>query len=186
MPKEQSAMCSKLFILIAMLMLLCSAGAKADDFVYAYCPLGEGYVFLYGSVAGFQVLANLKCGEKLTVVDTSDKDRARVRTASGKEGFVFKYTISTVPFGTQPQPNSCSACNSLNRKPRRPRMSPINSQNHTLNRSHSHRGNQSHGRCHNLEQNRGQHCQLYAIGLSLNYSAATVTCARTLYSAARH
>ncbi len=103
MPKEQSAMCSKLFILIAVLMLLCSAGAKADDFVYAYCPLGEGYVFLYGSVAGFQVLANLKCGEQLTVVDTSDKDRARVRTASGKEGFVFKYTISTVPFGTQPQ-----------------------------------------------------------------------------------
>src|SRR5690348_17088654 len=79
-------MCRKRIILIAMLMLLCSAQAKADDFVYAYCPLGEGYVFLYDTVSGFQVLANLKCGEKLTAVDTSDKQRTRVRTASGKEG----------------------------------------------------------------------------------------------------
>jgi outer membrane immunogenic protein len=96
-------MCSRRFILIPILILLGSAGAKADDFVYAYCPLGEGYIFLYDSVAGFQVLANLKCGEKLTVVDMNDKDRTRVRTASGKEGYAFKYTITTVPFGAQPQ-----------------------------------------------------------------------------------
>jgi outer membrane immunogenic protein len=94
-------MCRRRFILIPILILLCSAEAKADDFVYAYCPLGEGYVFLYDTVVGFQVLADLKCGEKLTVVDTSDKDRTRVRTASDKEGYVFKYTITTVPFGMQ-------------------------------------------------------------------------------------
>src|SRR5690348_1309030 len=96
-------MCHKRFVLIAILIWLCSAQAKADDFVYAYCPLGEGYVFLYDTVSGFQVLANLKCGEKLTVVDTSDKNRARVRAANGKEGYVFKYTITPVPFGTQAQ-----------------------------------------------------------------------------------
>jgi len=96
-------MSRKVLIMLGMLCLLSTAKAKADDVAYASCPSGEGYVFLYDTVTGFQVLANLKCGEQLTVVDTSDKDRARVRTASGKEGFVFKYTISTVPFGTQPQ-----------------------------------------------------------------------------------
>jgi len=54
--------------------------AQADDIAYAYCPLGEGYVFLYDSLTGFQVLANLKCGQMLTVVDARDKDRTRVRT----------------------------------------------------------------------------------------------------------
>jgi outer membrane immunogenic protein len=120
-PKEQSGM-YKLFILIAMLMLLCSAGAKADDFVYAYCPLGEGYVFLYDSVTGFQVLANLKCGEKLTVVDTSDKDRTKVRTASGKEGYVFKYTITKV-FGMPPQPTETADVSTARPQPP-PEMQP--------------------------------------------------------------
>lgn len=95
-------MCPRRFILIPILMLLCSAVAKADDFVYAYCPLGEGYVFLYDTVTGFQVLANLKCGEKVAVVDTSDKERTKVRTAAGKEGYVFKYTITPV-FGVPPE-----------------------------------------------------------------------------------
>jgi outer membrane immunogenic protein len=100
---EQGAMRRSLLITLVILSFLCGARAKADDIAYAYCPLGEGYVFLYDSVTGFQVLANLKCGEKLTVVDTSDKERSRVRTASGKDGYVFKYTITTAPFATQPQ-----------------------------------------------------------------------------------
>src|SRR5438309_10850668 len=83
-------------VLITLLMvsLLCSARAKADDVAYAYCPLGEGYVFLYDSLAAFGVVANLKCGEQVIVLDVQDKDRTRVRTANGKEGYVFKYTIT--------------------------------------------------------------------------------------------
>jgi outer membrane immunogenic protein len=96
-------MCRRRLILIAILMLICSPALKADEYMYAYCPLGEGYVFLYDTVVGFQVLADLKCGEKLTVVDASDKVRTKVRTASGKEGYVFKYTITPV-FGMPPQP----------------------------------------------------------------------------------
>ena len=92
----------KLMIALGILLLLTSGKAKADDFVYAYCPLGEGYVFLYDTVTGFQVLADLKCGEKVTVVDASDKERTKVRTAAGKEGYVFKYTITPV-FGEPPQ-----------------------------------------------------------------------------------
>lgn len=111
-------MCHKRFILISILILLCSAVVKADDFVYAYCPLGEGYVSLYDTVVGFQVLADLKCGEELTVVDVSDKDRTRVRTASGKEGYVFKYTITTAPFATQAQAVAPPSLGNQQPKPR--------------------------------------------------------------------
>lgn len=121
-------MCRRPFILIPLiplLLLLCSARAKADDFVYAYCPLGEGYVFLYDTVVGFQVLANLKCGEKLTVVDATDKDRTKVRTAGGKEGYVFKYTITTVPFVPPAQAEAPPSAANQQPKPRfQPRPKP--------------------------------------------------------------
>jgi peptidoglycan-associated lipoprotein len=114
----------KRFILIAILISLCSARAKADDFVYAYCPLGEGYVFLYDSVSGFQVLANLKCGEKVTVVDTSDKERTRVRTANGKEGYVFKYTITKTPLVSE-MPQVAAPLSAGNSQPKpRPERQP--------------------------------------------------------------
>jgi outer membrane immunogenic protein len=99
---EQGAMRRSLVIMLAILSFLGSAKAKADDIAYAYCPLGEGYVFLYDTVDGFQVLADLECGEKLTVVDTQDKERTKVRTAAGKQGYVFKYTITPV-LGVPPE-----------------------------------------------------------------------------------
>lgn len=106
-------------------MLLCGAAVKADDFVYANCPLGEGYVFLYDTVTGSQVLANLECGEKVTVVDTSDRERTRVRTASGKEGYVFKYTITTTPFGAEAQAATPPSVGNQQPKPRpEPRPKP--------------------------------------------------------------
>jgi outer membrane immunogenic protein len=99
---EQGAMRRSQLITLVILCFLSSARAKADDIAYAYCPLGEGYVFLYDTVTGFNVLVNLQCGEKLTVVDTHDKERTKVRTAKGKEGYVFKYTITPV-FGVPPE-----------------------------------------------------------------------------------
>ena len=59
-------MCRKVLIGVAVLFVLCSSRANADDLTHAYCPLGEGYVFLYNSLTGFDVLANLKCGVLLT------------------------------------------------------------------------------------------------------------------------
>jgi opacity protein-like surface antigen len=99
----------KVLITLGILCSLSSAKAKADDVAYAYCPLGEGYVFLYDTATGFQVLANLKCGEKVTVVDARDNARARVRTADGKEGYVLKSSvIATLP-GRQRQPAAPTA-----------------------------------------------------------------------------
>jgi len=105
-------MCRKVLILLGVLFLLSTARAKADDYVYAYCPLGEGYVFLYDSVGGFQVLANLKCGQRLTVVDARDKDRIRVRTPDGKDGYVLKSSATTVGPAGQRQPEAPPNVNS--------------------------------------------------------------------------
>ena len=99
-------MCRKLLILLGILFFLSSARANADDFAYAYCPLGEGYVFLYDSLNGFQVVANLKCGQKLTVVDARDKDRAHIRTADGKEGYVLKSSITVPQIGNRQEPTT--------------------------------------------------------------------------------
>jgi opacity protein-like surface antigen len=99
-------MCRKLLILLGILFFLSSARANADDLAYAYCPLGEGYVFLYDSLNGFQVITNLKCGQKLTVVDARDKDRTRIRTADGKEGYVLKSSITVPQVGNRQEPTT--------------------------------------------------------------------------------
>ena len=103
-------MCRKVLITLGVLCFLCAANAKADDIASAYCPLGEGYVFLYDSPAGFQVLANLKCGSKLTVLDARDKDRVKVRTAEGKEGYVLKSTPTAVPLAAGNKPRHSPRC----------------------------------------------------------------------------
>ena len=94
-------MCRKVLITLGVLCFLSAAKAKADDFAFAYCPLGEGYVFLYDSPTGFQVVLNLKCGARLTVLDARDKERLFVRTADGKEGYVLKSTATAVTRGAQ-------------------------------------------------------------------------------------
>src|SRR5205807_4608271 len=110
-------MCRRVLITLGILCFLFAAMAKADDVVYAYCPLGEGYVFLYDSLTGFQVLANLKCGQMLTVVDARDKDRTRVRTKDGKEGYVLKSSITGPPPGNRQQPAVPAPPNTSSRQP---------------------------------------------------------------------
>src|SRR5579859_633844 len=104
-------MCRKVLIAVGLLCFLSATRAKADDFVYAYCPLGEGYVFLYDSPAGFQVLANLKCGQKVTFVGPEGSDRVHVRTADGKEGYVPKSSITGALPGTKQQPTGGPSAN---------------------------------------------------------------------------
>lgn len=99
-------MCRKVLIAVGILCFLSSTRAKADDFAYAYCPMGEGYVFLYDTPAGFQVLANLKCGQKVTLIGPGGGDRVQVRTADGKEGYVPKSSITGAQPGTRQQPTA--------------------------------------------------------------------------------
>jgi hypothetical protein len=99
-------MCRKVLIAVGILCFLSSTRAKADDFAYAYCPMGEGYVFLYDTPTGFQVLANLKCGQKVTVLGAGGSDRVQVRTADGKEGYLLKSSITAALPGTRQQPTA--------------------------------------------------------------------------------
>lgn len=104
-------MCRKVLIVVGLLCFLSSTRAKADDFVYAYCPLGEGYVFMYDTPAGFQVLANLKCGQKVTLVGPAGGDRVQVRTADGKEGYVQKSSITGALPGAKQQATVAPSAN---------------------------------------------------------------------------
>ena len=99
-------MCRKVLIAVGILCFLSSTRAKADDFAYAYCPMGEGYVFLYDTPTGFQVLANLKCGQKVTVLGAGGSDRVQVRTADGKEGYLLKSSMTAALPGTRQQPTA--------------------------------------------------------------------------------
>lgn len=100
---REALMCRKVLITLGVLCFFSVAKAKADDFAFASCPLGEGYVFLYDSPTGFQVVANLKCGARLTVLDARDRERMLVRTADGKEGYVMKSSATAVTRGSQQQ-----------------------------------------------------------------------------------
>lgn len=106
----------RVLMALGILCLVWSAKAKADD-AYAYCPVGEGYVYLYDSPANFQVIAYLKCGDKVDVLST-DNTRARVRTADGKEGYVQQSSLSTsVPAKFQPQQQVAAAPVVVNQHP---------------------------------------------------------------------
>ena len=115
----------KVLIALAALFLLCSTGAKADDVTYAYCPLGEGYVFLYDSLTGFDVLANLKCGARLTVVDPGDNNRVRVRTEDGKQGYVLRSSITAGLPGSQRQAAASQTPNDQQPKPKTQQQSQL-------------------------------------------------------------
>jgi len=104
-------MCRKVLIAVGLLCFLSATRAKADDFVYAYCPMGEGYVFLYDTPTGFQVLANLKCSQKVTVLGAGGTDRVQVRTADGKEGYLLKSSVGPNCVGfTKTDVITTSAC----------------------------------------------------------------------------
>jgi hypothetical protein len=109
-------MSGKVLIALGMLCLLSSAKAKADDTAYAYCPAGEGYVYLYDSAASFQVLAYLKCGEKVEV-ESADRNVAKVRTADGKEGYVAQSSLTASLPTRQPQPAAAPVVSSPQPQP---------------------------------------------------------------------
>jgi hypothetical protein len=73
---------------VIILWFLFSAKLAAAETGYIRCQAGEGYVYLYQTVDNFQVLANLRCGQRVEIVDPQDNARVRVRTADGKEGYI--------------------------------------------------------------------------------------------------
>jgi hypothetical protein len=73
---------------VIILLFLSSTKLAAADTGYIRCQAGEGYVYLYQTVDNFQVLANLRCGQRVEIVDPQNNARIRVRTVDGKEGYI--------------------------------------------------------------------------------------------------
>ncbi len=107
----------KLLLPLAALCFLSSATAQAGEAGYAYCPNGEQYVYLYQSLSTFNVLARLKCGEKVEVLGRESvfSTYVRVRTLDGKEGYAPQSAITTTPPATHDQtPASASTAPATN------------------------------------------------------------------------
>ena len=88
---------------LALMCLLASPSGKAGDVGYVTCPSGEGYVYLYQSVDSFQVLANLRCGEKVEIVDPKNTVRVKIKTLGGKEGYLPHSAVTAIAPGNQQQ-----------------------------------------------------------------------------------
>jgi hypothetical protein len=93
----------KLLAPLAVLYVLAGVVARAGDVGYVSCPSGEGYVYLYQSLTSFEVLANLRCGEKVEVVDPRSNIRVKIKTVNGKEGYLPHSALTASAPGSQQQ-----------------------------------------------------------------------------------
>ncbi len=84
----------KLFLVGIILFFVSGTKLAAGDTRYILCPAGEGYVYLYQTADNFQAWTNLKCGQKVEIVDAQNSPSVRVRTANGKEGYVQQSELS--------------------------------------------------------------------------------------------
>jgi len=87
----------KLFLLGITMLFLSGTKLTAADVRYILCPAGEGYVYLYQTADNFETWTNLKCGQKVEIVDAQNSPSVRVRTFDGKEGYVQQSELSGSP-----------------------------------------------------------------------------------------
>src|ERR1700676_5376309 len=104
---------TSLLLLCTIALLLSCAKLTAGDTGSIRCQAGEGYVYLYQSAENFQVLADLKCGQKVEIVEAQNNTMARVRTVDGKEGYIFKTALTAIVSAAQPQGTASSPAPSV-------------------------------------------------------------------------
>src|SRR6266478_5215032 len=83
-----------------LLSLSCTKLAAADTGEIR-CQAGETYVYLYQFADTLQVLGNVRCGQKVEILDARNSTAVRVRTADGREGYVLKSELTVI--GSAPQ-----------------------------------------------------------------------------------
>ena len=93
-------MLRKLPLALALLLMVSlgawGQGTRMDRVGYSYCPRGEQYLYLYDSSSTFNVLANLKCGQRVDILG-SENGYVIVRTTDGKQGYVPLDGITSTP-----------------------------------------------------------------------------------------
>jgi len=63
------------------------------------CAHGEGYAYLYSSMATMEISTTLKCSQRVTILDRSD-NFLHVRTDTGEDGFVPQNNVIFLKPGT--------------------------------------------------------------------------------------
>jgi tetratricopeptide (TPR) repeat protein len=91
-------------------VFLFSCCVVAGDTGSIRCQAGESYVYLYQSPGNFQVIANLKCGQKVELLERPGNGMMRVRASDGKEGYVSNSDVTAItPTTQQPDTNASLA-----------------------------------------------------------------------------
>ena len=99
----------KLFLLGMTMLFLSGTKLTAADVRYILCPAGEGDLYLYQTADNFDSWTNLKCGQKVEIVDAQKSPSVRVRTFDGKEGYVQQSELSGSPPLSAPSAGSKAA-----------------------------------------------------------------------------
>jgi hypothetical protein len=88
------------FVICLLLPLVCNA-QKAGQWQAGqiHCGHGEGYAYLYSSMATMEISTTLKCGQPVTILDRSD-NFLHVRADTGEDGFVPAGNVIFVKPGT--------------------------------------------------------------------------------------
>jgi len=94
---------TRLLLPFMILLLLSCTRVAAADTGDIHCLPGETYVYLYQFADALQVLGNIRCGQKVEILDARNSTAVHVRTADGKEGYVLKSAVTAIASGPQRQ-----------------------------------------------------------------------------------
>ena len=94
------------FVICLLLPCICSAQRSGSKPVAGqpqagqiHCAHGEGYAYLYSSMATMEISTTLKCGQPVSILDRSDTF-LHVRADTGEDGFVPAGNVIFVKAGT--------------------------------------------------------------------------------------
>ena len=94
---------TRLLLPFLILFSLSCMRLAAADTANIRCQTGETYVYLYQFADTLQVMGNIRCGQKVEILDAGNSTAVRVRTADGKEGYVLKSALTAIASGSQRQ-----------------------------------------------------------------------------------
>jgi SH3-like domain-containing protein len=88
------------FVICLLLPLVCNAQKAGQSRAgQIHCAHGEGYAYLYSSMATMEISTTLKCGQPVSILDRSD-NFLHVRADTGEDGFVPAGNVIFVKPGT--------------------------------------------------------------------------------------
>jgi hypothetical protein len=94
--------------MLALIVLCCALPALAAETTPVKCGVNEDRVWVYDSLTSFDVGLKLKCGEPVEIIGR-EKGYVKIRTSSGKEGYVPEKALPKPPEAEANSQNSADA-----------------------------------------------------------------------------